>query len=984
MAFINPVIERKALENLSWSVHGQRKDIINIKRAIGSGEIDKKINATVQIANNALTTADDAQEIANVANTTAESARAIANDNTVKINSLEQEIDGKFDKKNILAVDDPRESSDETVYSTKRVDYMFNSIDPPGLTEYSIDTWNTFEPKTFDISIPYSIKSINYMASPNIVLVDNNTPIDETGNTWRAYGDFYTFNFSFNLNFGNIDISQLKMVINFHQVIMDENGSTEVLLKSTSSYEINESGDQANVVGFFECTKFSQLKASIVFVYPSEVTGAQISFGNCSWTGRFATYILITDYYTRAQVNKLISILQTKLEGELEDAVNQLNSAISSDERRITTLEEDTTVMKSNIVSVTEKTSTIEYNISVIDGRVLTNTSDISTLDSRVSINESNISFLMSKVTANENAIATKANSSDITSLQTTLEEELDSQVDKINSSLASISSSVSINESNISSLDSRVSANESSIASKANSSDVYAKEETYSKDEIDENFAMINEIYDTAIAYDYSNSLRNSSSQKEIINVQGITSGNGISLGPFDVHEVSSDQYKFNITLHGKFTDSNTQEILSAEVLAEITSTLIISDGKNAININAFYGAMDEKGYVPIQFTSSSFSKFINGQMFSMRLSMDNESAKTIDAVVTIDDASWTGTLINNSINSSSKIIDEDFSQTDEFQNYISNKRLSFSKGSIVELGTYSANYYKGGEYTHDITISFQTDAFTIDALNECKFTLYINGTSYDGLYAGHEYDSKYPQLMYFAQSWHIANITIPSDSVNDAWNLSLKLDGPNEASYIDIEPTEYNTTHFSNPYTTTWTGHVKATISIQQLVGSLREVLIEKVNASNVYTKAEINRRMSSLISAQINLASIVHEISFSGYVQTCKLKPISLRFINSISISFEVQLNKVDGIAISDTENLDEIAYIVGELQISSDGEKGYTKGFQTNAKTLIFNFSFNFNSSSSETTEPLFSLNSFKNSSIEITSITLANALIISSE
>ena len=909
MAFTNPVIERKTLENLSWNVHGQRKDIINIKRAIGSGEIDKKINAVTQIANNALATADDAQEIANVANTTAESARAIANDNTVKINSLEQEIDGKFDKKNILAVDDPRESSDETVYSTKRVDYMFNSIDPPGLTEYSIDTWNTFEPKTFDISIPYNIKSINYMASPNIVLVDNNTPIDETGNTWRAYGDFYTFNFSFNLNFGNIDISQLKMVINFHQLFTNENGTSEVFLKSVSNYEIIESGDQAYVVGFFECTKFLQLKASIVFLYPSEVTGAQISFGNCLWTGRFATYISITDYYTRAQVNKLISTLQTKLEGELEDAVEQLNSTISSDERRITTLEKDTTAMKSNIVSVTEKASTNEHNISAIDGRVLTNTS--------------NISSLTSKVTANENAIATKANSSD-----------------------------------------------------------VYAKEETYSKTEIDENFAMINEIYDTAIAYDYSNSLRNSSSQKEIINVQGITSGNGTSFGPFNVHEVSSDQYKFNITLHGKFTDSNTHETLSAEVLAEITSTLIISDGKNAININAFYGAMDEKGYIPIQFTSSSYSKFINGQMFSMTLSIDNNSAKTIDVIVTIEDASWTGTLIN-SINSSSKTIDEDFSQTDEFQNYILNKRLSLSKGSTMELGTYSANYYKGGEYTHDITISFQTDAFTIDILNKCKFTLYVNGTAYVGLYAGHEYDSQYPQLMYFAQSWHIANITIPSDSVNDAWNLSLKLDGPNEARYIDIEPTEYDSTHFSNPYTTTWIGHVKATIPIQ-LIGSLREVLSQKVNASNVYTKAEINRRMSSLISAQINLASIVHEISFSGHVQTCKLKPVSLRFINSISISFEVQLNKVDGNIISDTENLDEIASIVGELQMSSDGEKVYAKGFQTNAKTLIFNFNFNYNSSSSETTEPLFSLNSFKNSSIEITSITLANALIISSE
>ena len=207
--------------------------------------------------------------------------------------------------------------------------------------------------------------------------------------------------------------------------------------------------------------------------------------------------------------------------------------------------------------------------------------------------------------------------------------------------------------------------------------------------------------------------------------------------------------------------------------------------------------------------------------------------------------------------------------------------------------------------------------------------------------------------------------------------------MDGPNEARYIDIEPTEYDSTHFSNPYTTTWIGHVKATIPIQ-LIGSLREVLSQKVNASNVYTKAEINRRMSSLISAQINLASIVHEISFSGHVQTCKLKPVSLRFINSISISFEVQLNKVDGNIISDTENLDEIASIVGELQMSSDGEKVYAKGFQTNAKTLIFNFNFNYNSSSSETTEPLFSLNSFKNSSIEITSITLANALIISSE
>lgn len=915
MAFTNPVIEWKTLENLSWNVHGQGKDIINIKRAIGSGEIDKKINAAAQIANNALATADDAQEIANVANTTAESARAIANDNAVKINSLEQEIDGKFDKKNILAVDDPRESSDETVYSTKRIDYMFKSIDPPGLTEYSIDTWNTFEPKTFDISIPYSIKSINYMASPNIVLVDYNTPIDETGNTWRAYGDFYTFNFSFNLNFGNIDISQLKMVINFHQLVTGENGgSAEVFLKSVSNYEIIESGDQAYVVGFFECTKFLQLKASIVFLYPSEVTGAQITFENCSWTGRFATYILISDYYTRAQVNKLITTLQTKLEGELD----QLNSTISSDERRITTLEEDTTAMKSNIVSVTDKASTNEHNISIIDGRVVTNTSNISSLDNRVFANEDLIASL------------------------------------------------------------------EGTLTTKANSSDVYAKEETYSKTEIDENFAMINEIYDTAIAYDYSNSLINSSSQKEIINVQNITSGNGISFGPFNVHEVSSDQYKFNITLHGKFTDSNTQETLSGEVLAEIASTLIISDGKNAININAFYGAMDEKGYIPIQFTSSSYSKFINGQMFSMTLSIDNNSAKTIDAIVTIEDASWTGTLINNSINSSSKIIDEDFSQTDEFQNYISNKRLSLSKGSTMELGTYSANYYKGGEYTHDITISFQTDAFTVDILNKCKFTLYINGTAYEGLYAGHEYDSKYPQLMYFAQSWRIANVTIPSDSFNDAWNLSLKLDGPNEASYIDVEPTEYDSTHFSNPYTTTWTGHVKATIPIQQLIGSLREVLSQKVNASNVYTKAEINRRMPSLISAQINLASIVHEISFSGYVQTCKLKPVSLRFINSISISFEVQLNKVDGNTISDVENLDEIASIIGELQMSSDGGKAYAKGFQTNAKTLIFNFIFNYNSSSSETTEPLFSLNSFKNSSIEITSITLANTLIISSE
>lgn len=236
----------------------------------------------------------------------------------------------------------------------------------------------------------------------------------------------------------------------------------------------------------------------------------------------------------------------------------------------------------------------------------------------------------------------------------------------------------------------------------------------------------------------------------------------------------------------------------------------------------------------------------------------------------------------------------------------------------------------------------------------------------------------------MCFAQSWHITDVTIPSDSIDNAWNLSLKLDGPNEARYIDIEPTEYDSTHFSNPYTTTWTGHVKATISIQQLIGSLREVLTQKVNASNVYTKAEINKRIPSLISAQIGSTSIANEISFPGYVQVCKLKPVSLRFINSISISFEVQLNKVDGSTISGTENLDEIVSIVGELQMSSDREKVYAKGFQTNAKTLIFNFNFNYNSSTSETIEPLFSLNSFKNSSIEITSITLANALIISSE
>lgn len=564
------------------------------------------------------------------------------------------------------------------------------------------------------------------------------------------------------------------------------------------------------------------------------------------------------------------------------------------------------------------------------------------------------------------------------------IKQAIDSRVNANTSNISSLDSRVSTNETNISSLTSKVTANEKAIATKANSSDVYTKEETYSKTEIDENFITINGIYDTPIAYDYSNSLINSSSQKEIINVQGITSESGTSSGPFDVHEVSSDQYKFNITLHGKFTDSNTHEILSSEVLAEITSTLIISDGENTINISASYGALDEEGYVLIQFTSSSYSKFVNGQMFSMTLSIDNDSAKTIDAIVTIEDASWTGTLINNSINGSSKTIDEDFSQTDEFQNYISNKRLSIQSGSTVELGTYSANYYKGGEYTHDITISFQTDAFTIDILNQCKFTLYINGTAYVGSYAGHAYVSTYPQLMYFAQSWHITDVTIPLDSIDNAWNLSLKMDGPNEARYIDIEPNEYNSTHYSNPYTTTWTGHVKATISIQQLVGSLREVLAQKVNASNVYTKAEINKRMPSLISAQIGSISIANEISFPGYVQVCKLKPVSLRFINSISISFEVQLNKVDGSTISGTENLDEIAFIVGELQMSSDGEKVYAKGFQTNAKTLIFNFNFNYNSSSSETIEPLFSLNSFKNSSIEITSITLANALIISSE
>lgn len=564
------------------------------------------------------------------------------------------------------------------------------------------------------------------------------------------------------------------------------------------------------------------------------------------------------------------------------------------------------------------------------------------------------------------------------------IKQAIDGRVNANTSNISSLDSRVSTNETIISSLTSKVTANEKAITTKANSSDVYTKEETYSKTEIDENFITINGIYDTPIAYDYSNSLRNSSSQKEIINVQAITSGSGTSSSPFDVHEVSSDQYKFNITLHGKFTDSNTHEILSSEVLANITSTLIISDGENTMNISASYGALDEKGYVLIQFTSSSYSKFINGRMFSMTLSIDNDSAKTIDVIVTIEDASWTGTLINNSINGSSETIDENFSQTDEFQNYISNKRLSISHGQTVDLGTYSANYYKGGEYTHDITISFQTDAFTIDTLNQCEFTLYINGTAYVGLYAGHTYDSTYPQLMFFAQSWHIADVTIPSDSIDNAWNLSLKLDGPNEARYIDIEPTEYNSTHYSNPYTTTWTGHVKATISIQQLIGSLREVLAQKVNASNVYTKAEINKRMPSLISAQINPSSIANEISFSGYVQACKLKPVSLRFIISISISFEVQLNKVDGSTISDTENLDEIASIVGELQMSSDGEKAYAKGFQTNAKTLIFNFNFNYNSPSSETIEPLFSLNSFKNSSIEITSITLANALIISSE
>lgn len=565
------------------------------------------------------------------------------------------------------------------------------------------------------------------------------------------------------------------------------------------------------------------------------------------------------------------------------------------------------------------------------------------------------------------------------------IKQAIDGRVNANTSNISSLDSRVSTNETNINSLTSKVTANEKAITTKANSSDVYSKEETYSKTEIDENFITINGIYDTPIAYDYSNSLINSSSHKEIINVQAIASGSGTSSSPFDVHEVSSDQYKFNIILHGKFTDSNTHEILSSEVLANITSTLIISDGENTINISASYGALDEKGYVPIQFTSSSYSKFVNGRMFSMTLSIDNDSVKTIDVIVTIEDASWTGTLINNSINGSSKTIDEDFSQTDEFQNYISNKRLSIQSGSTVELGTYSANYYKGGEYTHDITISFQTDAFTIDTLNECIFTLYINGTAYVGSYAGYAYDSKYPQLMYFAQSWHIVDITIPSDSIDNAWNLSLKMDGPNEARYIVIEPNEYDSTHFSNPYTTTWTGHVKATISIQQLIGSLREVLAQKVNASNVYTKAEINKRMPSLISAQIDPSSIAHDISFSGYVQACNLKPVSLRFINSISISFEVQLNKVDGSTISGTENLDEIVSIVGELQMSSDGEKVYAKGFQTNAKTLIFNFNFNYNSSSSsETIEPLFSLNSFKNSSIEISSITLANALIISSE
>ena len=159
-----------------------------------------------------------------------------------------------------------------------------------------------------------------------------------------------------------------------------------------------------------------------------------------------------------------VSANTTSITG-LTNSISTINGTISTVQSDITALESDVTTAEGNITSntsaisgLTTRVTATESSITTIQSDVTTLTTDLTTAEGNISTNSSAITALQSSVTANDNDI-TSINSS-ITSLTT---------------SVNNANTDISTNSTAISGLDTRVTQNESDLTTKASSSSVTA-----------------------------------------------------------------------------------------------------------------------------------------------------------------------------------------------------------------------------------------------------------------------------------------------------------------------------------------------------------------------------------------------------------------------------------------------------------------------------------------------------------------------------
>ena len=162
--------------------------------------------------------------------------------------------------------------------------------------------------------------------------------------------------------------------------------------------------------------------------------------------------------------NSNVSANTTSITG-LTNSISTINGTISTVQSDITALESDVTTAEGNITSntsaisgLTTRVTATESSITTIQSDVTTLTTDLTTAEGNISTNSSAITALQSSVTANDNDI-TSINSS-ITSLTT---------------SVNNANTNISTNSTAISGLDTRVTQNESDLTTKASSTSVTA-----------------------------------------------------------------------------------------------------------------------------------------------------------------------------------------------------------------------------------------------------------------------------------------------------------------------------------------------------------------------------------------------------------------------------------------------------------------------------------------------------------------------------